>query len=409
MTRWWKFLAVLAAWLGFGWAVQAQPGYPMPVGAARMPEPLGYVPGPEPALVPGAMNPLMAPPGPPDSLSLPASHTSAFQCENFPPETAWFASAGAMALQRQGLTRLPIAYYDEQNGRIDTGIAPIGILPVAMSLKEVSPLMHAGTRATVGFLFGNQAIELTGFYILPQTQTRERIDQGFLYLPFVPDNVTPFGFSGNNGIFMQVDRFQARFTDAVGNIELNYRMWNGGINQTEYLIGLRYMYEQERVDLYADDEYFVRDVFLQPDSRRQATYSVSTRNNLYTIQCGGEFSAPLPHEKLGWLWLTFMGKSAIGANMIQRTQRLVRGDGFLGFESQTTSVRLAGLYDVAAYLDIHILERLRVRAGYTALWATGVSAAGSQIEFDVTRQGQRVADRGSMFWHGPVLEMQFLF
>ncbi|MFO0930596.1 MAG: hypothetical protein U0736_26785 [Gemmataceae bacterium] len=136
---------------------------------------------------------------------------------------------------------------------------------------------------------------------------------------------------------------------------------------------------------------------------------MSTRNNLFTVQCGGEYSAPLPHEKLGWLWITMMGKSAIGANVIERTQRLVRGDGFPGFEHRTNALRLAGIYDVAAYLDIHILERLRVRAGYTALWATGVSSAGSQVEFDLTRQGQRSTDRSSIFWHGPVLEMQFLF
>ncbi|MFO0930597.1 MAG: hypothetical protein U0736_26790 [Gemmataceae bacterium] len=236
MTRWWKFLAVLAAWLGFGMTVQAQPGHPTPVGAARMPEPLGYVPGPEPVLVPGPMNPLMAPPGPPDSLSLPSSHTSAFQVENFPPETAWFASAGAMALRRQSLNRLPVAYYDDQNGRLDTGVPPIGILPVAMTLKEVSPVLHSGVRSTVGFLFGNQALELTGFYITPQTQERERVSQGYLYVPFYPNNVTPFGFSGNNGIFNQVDQFKAKFTDSIGNAELNYRIWNGGINQTEFLI-----------------------------------------------------------------------------------------------------------------------------------------------------------------------------
>lgn len=409
MTRWSKTVAVLAAWLGLGMVAQAQPGYPMPVGAARMPDPLAYTPAPQPMLVPGAMSPLMAPPGPPDSLNLPASHTSAFQLENFPPETAWYAALGAVGLRRHRQGQTPLVLYDDQSNGRDTGLEPIGNLPIGMKLREVAPLLHFGPKATVGFLFGNQSLEFTGFYISDKTNTRERRNQGRLHVPFYPANTFPLGFEGNNNLWLQADLFQARYTDAIGNAELNYRVWNGGINTVEMLIGLRYFYEQERVELYTDDEYYVRDAYERPEPRRQATYSVTTRNNLAMIQFGGEYSVPIPMEKLGWIWITWMGKSAMGPNFIERTLQMTRGDGRVGFLSETTSLRLAGMYDIAGYVDFHILERLRLRAGYTAMAAIGVSAAGKQIEWNLNRQGQRTTDYSTMFWHGPSLEFQFLF
>ena len=85
MTRRWKHLTAIAALLTTAVAGRAQEGYPSPVGATRMLEPLRYVPGPQPNLVPGPVTPAIAPVGPPPSLSLPENHTSAFQCERTPP------------------------------------------------------------------------------------------------------------------------------------------------------------------------------------------------------------------------------------------------------------------------------------------------------------------------------------
>ena len=156
MTRWWKHVAVLAAWLALGVAAQAQPGLPSPVGAARIPEPMRYIPAPQPELVPGPTTPSVAPAGPPDSLNLPVGHSSAFQMENYPTESAAYAALGGMALHRQGLTHLPIAFTDNQSRGLDTGIVPVGIgrlgnnafnpfqtnstfLPQALNLNQITP------------------------------------------------------------------------------------------------------------------------------------------------------------------------------------------------------------------------------------------------------------------------------
>src|ERR1700722_19724683 len=110
MTRWWKGVAVFAAWLSLGVATEAQQETPTPVGAARMIEPLRYKPEPQPDLVPGPVTPLVAPPGPPDSLALPSGHSSAFQCENYTTESACFGSAGGFGLARYHPRSLALAF-----------------------------------------------------------------------------------------------------------------------------------------------------------------------------------------------------------------------------------------------------------------------------------------------------------
>ena len=127
------------------------------------------------------------------------------------------------------------------------------------------------------------------------------------------------------------------------------------------------------------------------------------------LQFGGEYSTPIPLEYLGWIWLTGMFKTATGANFIDRNLALTRGDGFAGPTVSKPSVRLSGLSEMSGFVDIHILERLRIRAGYMALYGVNFSTAGAQVEYDLTSQGRRSTDRGSVFWHGPVAELQFLF
>ena len=67
------------------------------------------------------------------------------------------------------------------------------------------------------------------------------------------------------------------------------------------------------------------------------------------------------------------------------------------------------VYELNACLDFHLLERMRIRFGYQALWAVGVSTPATQFSFDLSNQGFRKADQGSAFWHGPIAELQFLW
>ena len=197
MTRWWKCVAVAAAWLGLGVAGQAQQEIPSPVGAARMIEPLGYKAEPQPALVPGPLTPQVAPPGPPDCLALPASHSSAFQDENYTTESACFAAAGMVGLQRYHTGNLPVAYNQLNN--------------VALNVSEIQTDMNPGVRATLGYLLGSSAIELTGFFV-PGSASSNQVMGTIPINSFTPLIVARQAFSPGETTLGQQGAFNVPFS-----------------------------------------------------------------------------------------------------------------------------------------------------------------------------------------------------
>ena len=88
---------------------------------------------------------------------------------------------------------------------------------------------------------------------------------------------------------------------------------------------------------------------------------------------------------------------------------LPRGDGFLGTHGAHTRHNFSQVYEIGTYLDIYLLERLRARAGYMALWVSNVPEAVDQVSFDLSAPLGRRDNTGSIFFHGPSVELQFLF
>ena len=348
----------------------------------------------------------------------------------YPTETACYAALGWQQLTRQGLNNLPIVFRDTQSGGLDTGTVPLGIgtlgsgafnpyqinpnlLPPLLNLRDVNAPTTNGIRATLGYLMGNWALEVTGFYNFESSQAQEVRDAvGCLCRSFRPARLMAHflpGFEGNNGLFLQADRVQVSFSNEIANSEINYRIWDTGINRTELILGFRYFYSKERLGIFADDEFFVRDIFGGVDPRRQATYASNVRNHLIALQLGGEYSTELPGHLFHGLWLSTMFKSALGPNIVDRGLSLTRGDGLVGFNTHRTNVRFGGLTEAAAFLDIHLLERLRVRAGYQGLLGFNFATAGRQVQYDLRNQNAQKSDSNTVFWHGPVAELQFLF
>jgi hypothetical protein len=415
MSRWWKRLAVVAAWLGVAGVAAAQQQVPRPVGAARIPEPLRYCPEPQPKLVSGPMTPAIAPPGPPPELSLPQDHSSAFQLEHYTPEARAYFSAGGMALFRNELGSLPVIFADNQTGGRDIRRLPDFPIPAIGRLDQIN---HAvgGPRVTLGYLWHADALEFNGFYLPAHQNAITERGQGNLFVPFVaPGLAFPLGFEGNNGIFMNADLVRLSYQSQVGSGELNWRRMSPGILRPDLLLGIRYFHVADRVKIFSDDEANTLDRFGNPDPRRQAIYTASAQNNIVAFQFGCEHSVPLPlpHHHLtkwlGWVWFTGMGKAAVGPNFVSRGQKLTRGDLFQAFDVKRSSVGVGQVYELGAFLDLHILEKLRIRAGYMTLWAVGVSTGHNQVEFNLAAQGGAHRDSSSMFWHGPIAELQFLF
>jgi hypothetical protein len=401
--------AVVAGWLGLGTAAHAQ-YLPSPVGAARiMPEPLpcgpggGPPPAPAPNLVPGPLNPAEAPPGPCNDLSLPADHASAFQCENFPPECAFYVNVGAMALQRQQLGAGAVALVDNGSMGLDTGLPGMDNALLAQRFKDVVPGMNWGLRGTVGWLFGDRAIELSGFTIFQRAASQEVDAPGLLNLFFTNP---PLGFEGDNGLWLQADRVITTFQSRLSNAELNYRCWDTGIRGFEFIAGVRYMDQQEKLSIFTDDDGLVlQGQGLHDDPKRAATYSVATRNHIVAPQLGIDYGAPL----LRWLSFGFDGKAGIGPNWVNTNIALDRGDGFHGFNVHHNHVGVSEVFEVGGFLDFHLMERLRLRGGYQAFWLTNIATSQDQVDFNLANTGGRKNYTGSTFYHGPMVELQFLF
>src|SRR5206468_1500146 len=124
---------------------------------------------------------------------------------------------------------------------------------------------------------------------------------------------------------------------------------------------VRYLNYRETFSFFTgDDDILFRDVNGMPDPARQATYVSRVRNQIAAPQIGFEYTAPLPHKWLCWAWVGLNAKAAVGANFVRAHNGLVRGDGFVGFDSVDNSIKLGQVYEIGAFLDVHVLERARV-------------------------------------------------
>jgi hypothetical protein len=406
MSRSWMGVALALACVG--WALPASAQH------QAMPEPVPFAPssaphGPPPSaglqMTPGPLSPQMAPQGPPPELTLPASLPGAFQ-EPPAPQCGSYFYLGTRALQRNGLGSGPTASIDRDNRtRLDTGDLPRSarFLRPVQRFDDVDMNMAWGVDATWGWYDDNTVLELSGFYI-PQNSTFDTISNpGRLFVYFNP---APLGFEGNNGMWRQADVVSTSYQSAIGNVEVNYRWWNRGVDGFEPSIGLRYFDLMERVSIYTgDDDISVRDINNLPDPRRQANYSVRGQNRIVAPQLGAEWNRHfLSHFSIG-----LMAKAAWGVNFVNVEQTLTRGDGFAPKPGRRDDIIFSHIYEFGAHIDLYLLERLRVRAGYTALLLLDVSEAVDQINFNLRNPTGSAVDDGNIFYHGPTIQVQMLF
>jgi hypothetical protein len=363
-----------------------------------MPEPAPCA-GPVPNLVPGPISPAAAPPGPCPDLSLPANHTNAFPCDTFPPECAWFFHVGAEALQRQRLGKGAIAVFEPAGQNLDTGVSPPFGSPVAQRNGDISQHMEFGPRASLGFICCEHTFEITGFYIPSHSNEVDTIAPGRLDAFFFN---APLGFQGDNNLWLQADRVTSSLTSELRNLEINYKYANAGIVQAELLLGVRLLDLREKFQIATDDDGFAIGA---PDPTFTATYTCTTKNTILAPQIGFECGQVL----CTGIAFGVQGKGAWGPNYRRVDYSLVRGDGLVGFQTLRSGVIFSQIYEVGAFLDVCWLERLRVRAGYNAMWLLQVASVEDQIDFNLQNTRGRTNNNGSIFYHGPLIEVEFLF
>jgi len=400
----WLGVALLAAGLGVGNAHGQSPeGYaPTPVGAARIPEPTPIC-QPLPPMMQGPLNPLTAPPGPPDCLSLPAGHSSAFQCEDYVRDNHCFLHLGAVGLQRQDMGHLGIAFLDTQSNGLDTGIVPRGLGPLVVDLHDVGEHMLWGLTATVGYFKENQGVELSGFW-LPSDQ---RVTKTY----FIPGSLDALffnplvGFEGDNGLWLQADLMSIQRQTNLGSAEFNYRYTDKAVTEAECTLGVRYIYFKERLNVFTDDDFTIKNAFGQSDPIRQANYQTQAQNQLVGPQIGFEYGR-------AWKFLSagITAKAAGAVDFTNIHHRLYRGDGFKGFDVQRNDINYQSqIYDGSAFVEFHFTEKCRLRGAYNMLWLVDITNAQDQFNFNLANPQGIYNRRGSVFFAGPSVEMEFLF
>jgi hypothetical protein len=396
MRKWWTTAALAAMWLGQTAVSTAQAPGQM-AGA-------GYMPEPVPISGPGAANPLIAPPGYAEGQGPMPGPGMAHEGEQGERSGMYF-SVGASALRRQRLGHLPLVVIDTASNGLDTGVPPaLGAttLPL-LNLNLINPNYIWGPSATVGFQSGSNALELSGFWLPDQDHTTDIQLRGLLDLPFFNP---PLGFEGDNGLWLQADRVSTSFRSAIGNAEINGRHWSESCPGLQGIYGVRYLDLQERFAIFTgDDDLTFRDINGFPDPVRQATYFTRAHSHIIAPQLGFEYDIPF----FSWFTIALTGKGAWGINFYEVQRSLKRGDGFIGFDQTRSASTFSHMYEIGAFGDIGVFDRIHFRAGYSAFWVLHVPEATSQIDFNLRNVMPTHKDDGSIFYHGPTFQVELFF
>ncbi len=407
MRKWW-IGAALALALGSGPA-RAQ-HLPYAPGPAPLPEPVPECrqPGPaQPPINPGPLGPMQAPLGPPDDLSLSCNAPYAFDDSYYNPEHAFYFHAGAMALMRQGLGHRPVAMFDPNPRQIRPDGLEVNTAPQANSLllqdtSDIHPNFAWGPRATVGYIFDNQAVELTAFYLPENGKAVTTAVPGQVFTFF---NHAPAGFQGDNNLFHNADFVQTTFKTAVGNAEANYRCWPWVESGFDWILGVRYFDVQERLGMTVSDDGLTSPPAGVSNQVLNAQYAVRTHNRMVAPQLGIEWE----RHPFRWLGLGFNAKGAWGANFTDVDVTFQRGDGLPGFIGHRSHTQFSHLYEIGLFADFYLLERVKLRGGYSTFWFLHAVTANDQVDYDLSHIDGLRKDNGNIFYHGPMVELQFLF
>jgi hypothetical protein len=243
-----------------------------------------------------------------------------------------------------------------------------------------------------------------------------------LDLPFFN---APAGFEGNNGLWRNADVVALHFDTSISSLEGNVRCFSNVGSPFEGIIGIRAIEHRESLSYTTIDDFFQDFINPNPTEPLQfptfnvagapprrvgdptvvATYSTRVRNRLVGPQFGFEGHL-LP---FCWLALDYGAKAMAGVNLLEREVGLIRGDGLVGFHTQEKLQRFAHAYEINVGADIGLIECAHLHLGYNMLWMVDVATAVGQIDYDLSHTGGRRNSGDSVFYHGPSIELRFVF
>jgi hypothetical protein len=408
--------ALLAWCMAQGTAAWAQ--Y-LPVGPAPQPvaDPIPMAPSNKSPAVPGPMPAWMAPRGPSPDLCLPGDLPGAFPCDDdcVPEFCGLYIGGGALALDRGNLGKMPLAMHSVFNPAAYNS-------PEAMNADQLSTSLTWGFRLTLGYCWGSGAMEVSGFNLTPDSSSiyvsapgrPTRFANGAIIDPGVPSGLAsyfagwPTGFEGNNGLWTQATAMKASYSTRFGGIEGNYRTWSPVAFGCEGIIGCRFLGLQEDFDFATLDEVPRIDRPRTPlygEGLYMATYQLRTRNHIIAPQLGFECTKQLC-SFLSW---GFGFKGALGADIYTVESQMVRGDGLVGAQARRRGSCFTQVYEGNTFLNLCCWSCGHLRLSYDFMGLVGVPEIVDQIDFNLANQLSTIRTGGSIFYHGPMIELFILF
>jgi hypothetical protein len=200
----------------------------------------------------------------------------------------------------------------------------------------------------------------------------------------------PFSHADYSHDFTDADEAHAFYTSHFWDLEFNFwRHFNP--RRVDYfclsgIVGMRYFHW---------DEAFKLSMINPPD---KSTYNIHTQNRMFGLQAGFDFQSNPMH----WFSWEFFAKAGFFANHTQQKQFLGDLDNTITLRHSERQKRTVGVYaDVAAFLGFQCFEHWNLRAGYEAMFFSGLALAPEQISKRVTSSaGKKDRTNGNAIIHG---------
>ena len=310
----------------------------------------------------------------------------------------WFAHADGLFLFR-----------DPQGGATFARLGPSG--PDVLSTSAFDDEFSAALRATVGrslgdwyrvegSFFGTHSWSDTAF--VRNTDANGGGGVGNLYSPF-SDFGNPAAIVGLDYNDFASIEFSSRLTNAELNIRRRL-VAQPGLWEASFLVGVRY------VDVAESFGYHTTSTTPGPATSSN-DYRISTGNQMIGVQLGF-LTQFLVRPRM---WINFELKGAMLANDVSMNYRLDRVDNvgtasvFIGSDQKN---RTAFLGELVLEYNYHFAPHWTFRAGYNAIWITGLALAVDNFNSDINtlQLGPAQVDhRGEAVYHGPHVGVTFAY
>jgi hypothetical protein len=200
----------------------------------------------------------------------------------------------------------------------------------------------------------------------------------------------PFSHSRYSEDFTRADRAHARYESHFWDAELNYWRYFSPRRISYFslsgILGLRYFHWNETFKLTMTRQC------------EQSSYNIHTRNWIYGAQAGLDFQM----NPMYWLSWEAFAKVGFFANATQQKQFLGdRGNTITLRDSERKETQWGFFTDVLAQVALRFSEHVYMRAGYEALFFTGLALAPEQTSKRThTNAGKKDHTHGNAIIHG---------